>query len=493
MRVALALLLLAFLAFWPYAQFPEWRGTEALRVQIAQEMVVSGDYMVPRLWGDPIFTKPPFYYWCLAAFNHAFGMHLLSMRLPSVLAFWLLALLAFRVLRPGHGLLTAWVGAVGILTSPLVLHDVPFAEIDPLFAALTGACVLLLTRASRNAFILAGILGGLAFLTKGPPLLMFLLGPYWVLWRMGRLGNCLKWMLPGLVLPSLAYSLALTEVKDMAEIASTESVGRMNDWSWRIFRKIPEYIFRALALTLPFGLWLPIWWRRMRAGKKVNALDMCVWSGLGAMLILLFYPARSSRYLLPAIPMIIAGLAPMVAGSQGLLSPLASQPRRVLAAIGALAALAMMAMPWLPYPYPGMTPIVLLAVALAPLLVQRRGGLLACMLLLPLLLAWFGFPDRIRYKDTAPGSSRHAGALLARELQKREVQVLQSRGLVAAQLLLASGMPVQGKADVSAEPSGAWVLYEDGGFPLPVQQVPGYRDVFRIQAGDKSLLIKAKK
>ena len=103
MRPALALLLLAVLAFLPFFDFPEWRGTEARRVQIAAEMVSSGDYIVPRLWGEETHAKPPFYYWVLAASFHLFGVHAWSARLPSVLGFWMLALIAIRFVRRWHG------------------------------------------------------------------------------------------------------------------------------------------------------------------------------------------------------------------------------------------------------------------------------------------------------------------------------------------------------------------------------------------------------
>ena len=99
----LALLLVALLAFGPQLDFPDWKGTEGRRVQIAMEMVQSGDYMVPTLGGEPTLAKPPLYYWILAGLQQTVGLGFVTMRLPAVVGFWLLAWLAAELLRRRFG------------------------------------------------------------------------------------------------------------------------------------------------------------------------------------------------------------------------------------------------------------------------------------------------------------------------------------------------------------------------------------------------------
>jgi len=60
--------------------------TEGLRIAIAEEMTHSGNWVVPHLWGEPILTKPPGFYWALSIAQRIGGAHSLAvMRLVSVL------------------------------------------------------------------------------------------------------------------------------------------------------------------------------------------------------------------------------------------------------------------------------------------------------------------------------------------------------------------------------------------------------------------------
>jgi 4-amino-4-deoxy-L-arabinose transferase-like glycosyltransferase len=49
-----------------------WR-TESLRARIAQEMLAAGDWIVPRLYGEPLFTKPPGMYIAVVLCSLPFG------------------------------------------------------------------------------------------------------------------------------------------------------------------------------------------------------------------------------------------------------------------------------------------------------------------------------------------------------------------------------------------------------------------------------------
>ncbi|MGH9785151.1 MAG: ArnT family glycosyltransferase, partial [Terriglobia bacterium] len=41
---------------------------EARYADVARGMLLSGDYVTPRLFGEPWFEKPPLYYWIAAQF-----------------------------------------------------------------------------------------------------------------------------------------------------------------------------------------------------------------------------------------------------------------------------------------------------------------------------------------------------------------------------------------------------------------------------------------
>ena len=84
------LLLLAlycgFLFFYGLNVGDLWR-TEALRAIIAEEFLRSGNWVVPRLYGEPLFTKPPGAYAAIALCSLPFGrVTEFSARLPLALA-----------------------------------------------------------------------------------------------------------------------------------------------------------------------------------------------------------------------------------------------------------------------------------------------------------------------------------------------------------------------------------------------------------------------
>jgi 4-amino-4-deoxy-L-arabinose transferase-like glycosyltransferase len=59
---------------------------ESLYAEIAREMVLSGDWLTPRLNGTRYLDKPPLFYWLIALAYEAFGVSEFSARLPTALA-----------------------------------------------------------------------------------------------------------------------------------------------------------------------------------------------------------------------------------------------------------------------------------------------------------------------------------------------------------------------------------------------------------------------
>ena len=108
---------------------PSLRGSEDRFAEITREMVQSGDYLRPRLNGEPHFHKPLLSYWAIAAASEATGrLTELAARLPSAVA----AIIALAAtIRLGAAL---WGAAVGRLAGWLLLGSYGF-----LFWARTAA------------------------------------------------------------------------------------------------------------------------------------------------------------------------------------------------------------------------------------------------------------------------------------------------------------------------------------------------------------------
>src|SRR5437763_10819077 len=69
---------------------------ETLRAYIARAMLRTGNWIVPTLYGEPLFTKPPGMYVAIALCSWPFGMVTeWTARLPSALAATLSVLLTY--------------------------------------------------------------------------------------------------------------------------------------------------------------------------------------------------------------------------------------------------------------------------------------------------------------------------------------------------------------------------------------------------------------
>ncbi len=138
---------------------------------IGREMARSGDWVTPRLWGQPWFEKPALLYWMTATgFRLGWGPEL-APRIP--VALFSLAFLAFYwwILRREFGTRAAWLATLILGTCAGWIGFSQVAVTDLPLAAAFSAAVLLALRwiAKGDARWLPGVSAmlGLAVLAKG--------------------------------------------------------------------------------------------------------------------------------------------------------------------------------------------------------------------------------------------------------------------------------------------------------------------------------------
>jgi 4-amino-4-deoxy-L-arabinose transferase-like glycosyltransferase len=174
-RDLLVLVVLCVLVFWVgLGRIGLIDPDEPFYAVTAQEMVQGNDWVTPRIFGEPQFEKPIFYYWMVAAAYRAFGPNEWAGRLPSALPATLLVFLVYwftaRVFNRRTGLIAGIVLGSGLeyaIMSRLMLTDIVLA----LFIAGTLFCHWLAVDDEKNRsrwLILHFVFGGLAMLTKGP-------------------------------------------------------------------------------------------------------------------------------------------------------------------------------------------------------------------------------------------------------------------------------------------------------------------------------------
>lgn len=188
----LTLLVVPFVLLYPSLGFPLLEPDESRYAQIPFEMIRSGDYLVPRLQGEPYLDKPPLFYWLVAGSYRLIGLSEQSARLIPVLAIHGCILLTFGFGRRWFGNRSAFMGALTLSLAPGLVTIGRMLLLDGLLALWTTLALFSAFEAMRHErlgwgwWFLAALACGLGILTKGPVALLLLLP---VLWLQRRLAG----------------------------------------------------------------------------------------------------------------------------------------------------------------------------------------------------------------------------------------------------------------------------------------------------------------
>lgn len=316
---------------WHGLTVGELYRTEALRAIIAAEMLRSGDWIVPRLYGEPLLTKPPGMYAAIAAASWLRGEVVeWTARLPSALSATLLMLLLYGYFARNVGRLGGLIAALMAPCTMLWLDKAGAAEIDMLQVFWVGAALLFFFRAveaeetadeqtSRLAAwpwwvaALLCVAGGVLTKWTAPAFFYATAIPF-VIWRRRPLvllswrhltaamlaaGVCLGWV--ALVVDQVGWDTFYTTVRNEAlpRLSHSHHEGSFGE-------QIGETIlhpFKLLAVNLPwsgfalatlFPGFLKLWDERGR--RLVQAMHSWTWPNLILWTIL---PDHATRHSFP--------------------------------------------------------------------------------------------------------------------------------------------------------------------------------------------------
>jgi 4-amino-4-deoxy-L-arabinose transferase-like glycosyltransferase len=172
LRWVVAVSALAALVYLPGAGVPFSNTAECQEALVVWEMVQSGDWVLPRINGEQIPSKPPLYHWLAIGFSELTGrVDELSVRLPSIIAAALAVGLVFAAATAEWGVVAGTAAAVVLGTSPEWAKWATTARTDATFALCLTAAFLLgerWLRSGRRAVLVGlAIATGLATLAKG--------------------------------------------------------------------------------------------------------------------------------------------------------------------------------------------------------------------------------------------------------------------------------------------------------------------------------------
>lgn len=340
--------------FWGLGHRPLFNTDEGRYAEIPREMLVTGNWVTPRLDGLRYFEKPPLQYWATAVAYAVFGVHDWTARLWTALSSFLTVLLTAFVAGRIYGRRTGWIaGAVlagsfyfGFLGHFNTLDaSLAFAMSLTLFGFLLARDAPPRSRAELGWMLVAYGGAALAVLTKG--LIGILLpGAVLVLYiAFKRDWSLLRRLRP---LPGVAFFLLLTLPWFVAVSVQNP------DFLWQFFmvqqflrfltpishRPGPWWYFLPLlALAVLPWLWSAgrALWRGTRNVARREPFTPQAFLWLWLVFIVFFFSVSHSKlpsYILPVIPAFVVLIARVLDESRH--APWAAWGVSVLAGIASL-------------------------------------------------------------------------------------------------------------------------------------------------------------
>lgn len=311
-----------------------WPADEPRFALIARDMVIDGEWLVPRVGGELYPDKPPLYFWLLALGFSATGSLRLSFLLPSLLSGLGCIVLVYDLGR------RLWNREVGLIAGTLLVLTVQFvwqarqAQIDATLCFFTtlglyGLLRHLLIGPAWRWYALGWAAAGLGVITKGVGFLPLLaLVPWAVLclrwraaawrvrdwrWLVGPVAFVLAvsvWLAPMLL--ATRGDPTLAAYRD--EILFVQTAERYFD-AWH--HREPFWYFVVEVIPV---LWLPLialvpwlWgkWREAWQRRDLRIALLLSWVGL----VVLFFSLSAGKrgvYILPAVPAFVLACAAYV-------------------------------------------------------------------------------------------------------------------------------------------------------------------------------------
>ncbi len=298
--------------------------TEGLRAIIGKEMYRTGDWVVPKLYGEPILTKPPLFYWAIASTGYLFGeVTTWSARLPAALAGVGCLLIVFFILRRFSQ--STWLPLLAALALPcsgMWLEKASSSEIDTLlvmFVLGAWACFLRVLeglQASESPLgwwiatllcVAGGVLtkwtGFLFFYVMAVPLLLW----QRQLWRLFHwhhllaafIGMAIVWCWLGLVVNDLGW----TNVSNMLWKEGAPRVLHSKNASQQLLLETLLHPFKIIGIAAPWSIIVLLGWRkRIFTSLTLIEKSLLCWAVAGTLMMTVFpdHNIRQSFSLVPA-------------------------------------------------------------------------------------------------------------------------------------------------------------------------------------------------
>ncbi len=169
--IGLLMGLVFFLFFYQLGSYSLFDMDEPRYAEAAREMLERGNWITPTFNYDLRFDKPVFFYWLIAIAYKVFGVSEFSARLFSAIS---ASLMVFMVYFVGRTQVSSKFGLFSAIILASCLQMIGLARMSvtdmtlACFMTATTLCLFKVAQSSPRWWVAAGVLSGLAVLTKGP-------------------------------------------------------------------------------------------------------------------------------------------------------------------------------------------------------------------------------------------------------------------------------------------------------------------------------------
>jgi 4-amino-4-deoxy-L-arabinose transferase-like glycosyltransferase len=316
--LALCCLCLA-LFFFRLGAMPLWDVDEGMHAATSKDMVLTGDWITPKVNGKNFYDKTALFNWMVAASFEAFGFTEFAARLPAAVLGLATVLLTFLfgtyLFGRGPGFMAGAVLATSpefIVLSRSVVHDISLAFF-------ITATLFFFYRAysagspKRSDLVLFYISAGFGVLAKGPIGIVLPGLAIFVFLLLRRRLDFLKEMKPGwgalIFLAVAAPWYVLISLRNADYVSYFVMHQNIGNFLSKVQARHPEplyyYVPALLGGMLPWSFFIPVAVTYpLSAGiRKINDAELFLicWFGM----IFLFFSAAHSKlatYLLPSYP-----------------------------------------------------------------------------------------------------------------------------------------------------------------------------------------------
>ena len=289
---------------------------ESRRAEIAREMIETGNWLIPHLEEETILTKPPLFYWSVAACSLKTGVTELTARIPSAVAGFGTVIFTFLIGALLFDRRIGFLAAFVLLATNFFMHQARYAELEGMLTFFVTAsihCFFKGYKTPARAQLWYGLffaMMGLGMMTKGPFAMTFPLIPiigFLLVTREIRLLKSKAFLLGIIPFACIVLPWPLFIMKDNPNfilLVLWETVARAA--TGFVHREPFQYYFLELVKALfpwiffiPFAFWLACS-KRLRKSRKETTFVL-LWF-LGNLLFLSLLKSKRDYYMFPITP-----------------------------------------------------------------------------------------------------------------------------------------------------------------------------------------------